>query len=139
MSIHLVLAAPNLDTLDLLYQLLDAALGLIRHDLVVAEARSEDELIDRVELAIDDVILLDWDLAGPATPDLVRDVLGRNPRLRTMVLLPQALRQYRETLWDAGACVSIPKEMIDQEWMSTALCLMRRAIERETKLALAFA
>ena len=139
MSIHLVLATPSLDTLDLLHQLLDAALGLIRHDLVVVEARSEDELIDRVELYIDDVILLDWDLVGRATPDLVRDVLSRNPRLRTMVLLPQALRQYRETLWNAGACVSTPKEMIDQEWMSTALCLMRRAIERENKLALAFA
>lgn len=139
MSIHLVLAAPNPDTLDLLHQLLDAALALIRHDLVLSEARSQDELIDRVEMYIDDVILLDWDLAGRDTPDLVRDVLSRNPRLRTMVLLPQDLRQYRQTLWDAGACVSIPKELIDQEWLSTALCLMRRAIDRENKLALSLA
>jgi hypothetical protein len=81
----------------------------------------------------DDIILLDWQLAGPQTPALVRDMLVRDPLLRVVTLLPEHQRQYRQLVWDAGACNGIPKEHIDQEWLSTVLCLMHRAMQREAR------
>jgi len=45
-----------------------------------------------------------------------------------------ALHQYRRQVWCAGACNGIPKEYMDQEWFSTVLCIMHRAMEREAKL-----
>jgi hypothetical protein len=50
-----------------------------------------------------------------------------------VVLLPESPRQYRQLVWEAGACNGIPKEFIDQEWLSTVLCIMHRAMEREAK------
>jgi hypothetical protein len=78
--------------------------------------------------------LLDWPLAGSGSPDLVRAVFRVNPRLRVIALLPNHPRQYRQCLWKAGACSSIPKERLDQEWISSALCLINRAMQREAKL-----
>ena len=79
------------------------------------------------------MILLDWDLVQSDTPKLVKDILAANPQLRVVVLLPQSSRQYRQLVWDAGACNGIPKEYMDQEWLSTVLCIMHRAMQREAK------
>ena len=94
---------------------------------------SEPELLARVDAQQDDIILLDWQVGGSQTPTLVRDILNRNPLLRVVALLPEHQRQYRQLVWDAGACNGIPKEHIDQEWLSTVLCLMYRAMQREAK------
>ncbi len=51
-----------------------------------------------------------------------------------MTLLPLQLRQYRQCIWDAGSCSSVPKEHMDQEWLSSVLCLMHRAMAREARL-----
>ena len=57
-----------------------------------------------------------------------------NPRLRSIALLPQSYRQYRKQVWQAGACSSIAKENMEQEWFSSVLCIMHRAMQREAKL-----
>ena len=64
----------------------------------------------------------------------MRALLVRNPRLRIVALLPQSYRQYRQQVWEAGACTSIPHEHMDQEWLSSILCVMHRAMEREARL-----
>ena len=99
----------------------------------VAEAQNCTELLARVDAHQDDIILLDWQVGGSQTPALVRDILSRNSLLRVVALLPEHQRQYRQLVWDAGACNGIPKEHIDQEWLSTVLCLMYRAMQREAK------
>ena len=48
--------------------------------------------------------------------------------------MPLDLRQYRACLWEAGACVGLPKEHLDQEWLLSLLCLINRAMEREERL-----
>lgn len=136
MRIRLLLAVPDAESLELMHSLLDAALRFVALDVKVDAVRSREELMQRVQADLDDVIFLDWLLAGADTPDFVRQITGRNCRLRVSVLLPLQLRQYRQRIWDAGACASIPKEYMDQEWLSTALCIIHRAMEREARLAL---
>jgi DNA-binding NarL/FixJ family response regulator len=144
MAIRILLAIPTADCLALLHSLLDEVLNLICFDLATAEVRTRQALLDRVDAglvdaaAAIDVVLVDWDLAEEGTPDLVRELLTRNPQLRVIALLPHHLRQYRERVWDAGACNSMPKEHMDQEWLSSILCVMYRAMQREAKLRAEF-
>jgi len=65
----------------------------------------------------------------------VRELISLNPQLRLIVLLPLQLKQYRQSIWEAGAFSSIPKENLEQEWLSGVLCLVYRAMEREVRLA----
>jgi DNA-binding NarL/FixJ family response regulator len=130
---RLLFAAPELNSLDLMQSVLSSALCLTPLTVSFAEVRTLDELEARVEEEIDDVILLDWDMVHADTPALVTKILSRNPKLRLVVLLPESSRQYRRLVWEAGACNGIPKEFMDQEWLSTVLCIMHRAIEREAK------
>ena len=134
MSLRAAIAVPDQESLDLMRELLQAALGLVKHDVQVAHADSRQALVGRALADQDDVIFLDWELVGPETPDLVHELVRINPRLRTVVLLPLQLRQYRQRLWEAGACTSIPKEYLDQEWLSSVLCLIHRAMEREARV-----
>ena len=131
---RVLLAIPDDDTLNLMQALLDAALHLVSLELEVSAVRDPTELLSRARLGLDDVVLLDWPLAGQASPELVRAMLRFNPRLRVIALLPDQPRQYRECLGMAGACSSIPKEHLDQEWISSALCLLSRALDREERL-----
>ncbi|MFN8485315.1 MAG: hypothetical protein U0768_19935 [Anaerolineae bacterium] len=135
MLLRAVLAVPDQESLDLMRELLQAALTLVRHDVQIAHADSRQALLARALADQDDVVFLDWELVGPETPALVREIVRLNPRLRTVVLLPLHLRQYRQCLWEAGACSSIPKEYLDQEWLSSVLCLIRRAMDREARAA----
>lgn len=130
---RILLATPDSDTLDLMRSLLDVALGLVPLEVAAEHIDSQDALLRRVALRRDDVILLDWQLAGAGTPDMVRRIFTFQPLIRVIALLPDQLRQYRQRIWDAGACCSIPLERIDQEWLSSALCIMSRALAREAQ------
>ena len=134
MSIRVLLASSDPASLDLQRSLLNASMNLVCFAIEFASVASGQELWARVETHQDDVILLDWHLVEAETPALVRALLARNPRLRIVTLLPQSYRQYRQKVWEAGACTSIPKEHMDQEWLSSILCVMHRAMEREAHL-----
>ena len=131
MAMRLLFATSDDESLNLMHSTLNSALCLTPLNVHVAEARSRADVLARVEAFQDDVILLDWLIAGADTPALVRDIIGRNPLLRVVALLPEHQRQYRQLVWDAGACNGIPKEHVDQEWLSTVLCIMYRAMQRE--------
>jgi DNA-binding NarL/FixJ family response regulator len=133
MLLRLLIATPDEESLGLIHSILDSALCLTPLDVVVAEVRSCATLKERIEMDQDDIILLDWQIAGSETPSLVQEVLNHNPLLRVVVLLPEHYRQYRQLIWNAGACNGIPKEHMDQEWLSTVLCIMYRAMQREAK------
>lgn len=132
---RLLLATPNSETLGLMRSLLDAALCLVPLDVEADSVADQAALLQRAALHRDDVILLDWQLAGAGSPDLVRAIFEVHPRARVVALLPDQLRQYRQRIWDAGACSSIPTERLDQEWLSSALCIMSRAMAREAQAA----
>jgi DNA-binding NarL/FixJ family response regulator len=134
MHMRVLLATPSDETLALMQVLLEAALQLVPLTLDLHTARTPDQLLQRARLDLDDIVLLDWPLAGAGSPDLVRTVFQVNSRLRVIALLPDHPRQYRQCLWEAGVCSSIPKERLDQEWISSALCLMNWAMQREAKL-----
>lgn len=140
MNIRLLLAVPTAECLALLHPLLHEARQLIYFDLVTAEVRTLPALLERVDAGLTDgaspvdVILLDWQLVEEETPALVRELLSRNAQLRIITLLPNHLRQYRELVWQAGACNSMPKEYMDQEWLSSILCVMYRAMQCEARL-----
>jgi len=134
MGFRLLFATPDRESLDLLTSLLRQAQSLTCFDVRMATVTTHDELLARVDAAEDDAVLVDWPMAGAETPALVRTILAHNPQMRVVALLPMGYRQYRQQLWDAGACNSIPKEYMDQEWLSSILCVMHRAMEREARL-----
>jgi len=133
MPMRLLFAACDDESLALMYATLESALCLTPLEVQVAEVRHCAGLMARVDAKQDDIILLDWQIAGADTPALVREILSRNSLLRLVALLPEHYRQYRQLVWDAGACNGIPKEHMDQEWLSTVLCIMYRAMQREAK------
>ncbi len=132
---RLLLATPDREMLSLMRSLLDAAMELVPLAISTEAVADQQALLQRAALHSDDVILLDWQLAGAGSPDLVRAIFASHPRARVVALLPDQLRQYRQRIWDAGACTSIPTERLDQEWLSSALCIMSRAIAREAQPA----
>lgn len=132
---RLLMATPDSEMLDLMRSLLAAALELVPLEVSAGAVADQEALLRRAALHSDDVILLDWQLAGGGSPELVRAIFAVNPRARVVALLPDQLRQYRQRIWDAGACSSIPTERLDQEWLSSALCIMSRAMAREAQAA----
>jgi DNA-binding NarL/FixJ family response regulator len=138
MQIRLLFATPEAEFLKVLDSVINSALELTPLQVVTTAVAARQPLLQRVDAGSDGVVVLDWSLAGPGTPDLVREILQRNPQMGVVVLLPEIQRQYRQQVWNAGACSSIPKEHIDQEWLSSILCVMHRAMEREARLRAAF-
>jgi len=134
MQMRLLFAAPDASTQQLLRNVLGAALCLTPLDVIATEVETKAALLARLDQDQDDIVLLDWGIAAEETPALVAQILDINPRLRVVTLLPEHMRQYRQQVWEAGACNGIPKEYMDQEWLSTVLCIMYRAMEREAKL-----
>lgn len=134
MHIRLLFASPDGASLALLQSIHDSAINLMCFTTSTATASNREALFARVDEAMDDVILLDWPMAEAGTPDLVKELLAVNPKLRVVVLLPMNYRQYRQQVWNAGACNSIPKEYMEQEWFSSIICVMHRAMEREERL-----
>ena len=134
MHIRILFASPDEASLKLLHSLHDSAMNLMCLDISTNEVRTVDELWQRVTDHADDVILLDWLMVEAGTPALVQEILAQNPQLRVVALLPENFRQYRQRVWDAGACNSIPKEHMEQEWFSSITCVMHRAMERERRL-----
>ncbi len=134
MDIRLLFATPDRESLDLLTSLLEKAQSLTCFDVKMAAVTTVDDLLARVDNGEDDVVLLDWPMADAGTPELVQEILTHNRQMRVVALLPMGYRQYRQQLWNAGACNSIPKEHMDQEWLSSILCVMHRAMEREARL-----
>lgn len=133
MVLRLLIATPYEKSLSLIHSILESALQLTPLNVTSAAVHNWTEFKERIELNQDDIILLDWYVRGSETPEAVKEILNYNPRLRVVVLLPEHYRQYRQLVWDAGACNGIPQEHMDQEWLSTVLCIMYRAMEREAK------
>jgi hypothetical protein len=129
---RLVIAAPDAESIALYRSLLDSAIRLLPLDIGARVVTTREALLQQAADA--DAVLLDWLLAGADTPDYLGELRLLNPSLRTIVVMPLALRQYRTCLWDAGACVGLPKEHLDQEWLLSMLCLMNRAMEREQRV-----
>jgi DNA-binding NarL/FixJ family response regulator len=134
MKIRLVIATADAESHDLLHTLLDAALQIVPFQVETRDVNTLEELSRRNSAHLDDLLLFDWQLADSDTPNYLRELAAINPNLRMITILPLHLRQYRQCLWDAGACTSIPKENMDQEWLASVLCLIHRAMEREERL-----
>lgn len=134
MEIRLLFATPDPDSQALLNSLLTSALELTPLNVSVAYANTQDGLLARANAGADDVVVLDWLMAKSATAALVTQLLAANPQLRVVTLLPESYRQYRKQVWQAGACSSIAKENMEQEWFSSVLCIMHRAMQREARL-----
>jgi DNA-binding NarL/FixJ family response regulator len=109
-----------------------AALDLLPWPVTVETVEAPSELEERAGRDPRTLLLLDWEWAKEETPDLLSRMFDRNPQMRVVVLLPPgAPKAYRSALWAAGACASTPRDRLDEEWMVTILCLVRRAMERE--------
>lgn len=132
--IRLLFASPDADSHHLFDVILRAALEMTPLDIDAAHAADMDDLLRRVGARGADVVVLDWLMAHEGTPGLVREILQRNSQAHVVALLPLTYRQYRREVWQAGACSSIAKEHIDQEWLSSVLCIMQRAAQREAQL-----
>jgi DNA-binding NarL/FixJ family response regulator len=134
MKIRLLIGAADDDSLELYATLLNSALDLVPLDVIARHVRGRHEISERVAAGEADVLLLDWSVANGDTCEYVRELLAADRRLRTIIATPLSMRQYRACLWEAGACVGLPKEHLDQEWLLSMLCLITRAMEREDRV-----
>jgi DNA-binding NarL/FixJ family response regulator len=134
MEIRLLFATPDPESKMLLESLLASALELTPLQVTVNHVATEEALMARAKASADDVVVLDWLMTKSETATLVSSLLQHNPQVRIVALLPQSYRQYRSQVWQAGACSSIAKENMEQEWFSSVLCIMHRAMQREAKL-----
>lgn len=98
MTIRLLIAAPEADSIALYDSLLEAALQLLPLDIRVHHVTTRAALAQRIASRDDDVLLLDWLLTGADTPQCLHDLFGLHPGLRTIVVMPLHLRQYRACL-----------------------------------------
>jgi DNA-binding NarL/FixJ family response regulator len=134
MAMRLLIAAPDDSSIELYCSLLASAQALLPLDIVSDTVMSQAELTRRIAQCDTDVLMLDWLLAGTDTPRYLHELLTLYPELRSIVVTPLQLRQYRQCLWESGACVGLPKEFLDQEWLLSMLCLITRAMQREAKM-----
>ena len=134
MEIRLLFATPDPESQALLDSLLASALELTPLNVTVNYAATQEALLARANAGADDVVVLDWLMAKSEMAALVATLLATNPQVRVVALLPESYRQYRKEVWQAGACSSIAKENMEQEWFSSVLCIMHRAMQREARL-----
>lgn len=134
MEIRLLFATPDPESQALLDSLLASALELTPLNVTVNYAATQETLLARANAGADDVVVLDWLMAKSEMAALVATLLATNPQVRVVALLPESYRQYRKEVWQAGACSSIAKENMEQEWFSSVLCIMHRAMQREACL-----
>ncbi|MDR7554614.1 MAG: hypothetical protein QN157_03315 [Armatimonadota bacterium] len=133
-AFRLLIAEPHPELQQTVAEVVAAARSLLPLDLEVADAATPAEVRARVATWRPHAVLLDWDIAVDATPRFVDEMCHHTPDLRVLVLLPASESQYRAAVWDAGACAGIPRDRMDGEWLATAVCLVRRAMERERGL-----
>lgn len=134
MTFRLLIAEPHAEFRKTLLQVADAARSVLPLALEVAEADSATEAWQGLARWRPDAVLLGWDIAGDATPVFIRKLQKRWPGIRVLALVPDTLPEYRKTLWAAGACAGIPRDRVDGEWLAAAVCIMRRALDREAVL-----
>jgi DNA-binding NarL/FixJ family response regulator len=134
MEIRLLFATPDQESKALLESLLSSALELTPLNVTHSNVETKEALLARADAGADDVVVLDWLMAKSETAVLVSTLVEHNPQVRIVALLPQSYRQYRKQVWQAGACSSIAKENMEQEWFSSVLCIMHRAMQREARL-----
>jgi len=134
MCVRLLVAAPNDESLALYRALIISAESLLPLGLDTDFVSERKALETRVAAQSADILLYDWELSGADTPDYMRELIALDPKIRTIIVMPLALRQYRQCLWQAGVCVGVPKEHLDQEWLLSMLCLVSRAMQREARL-----
>ncbi|HAJ37978.1 MAG TPA: hypothetical protein DCL15_20090 [Chloroflexi bacterium] len=134
MTIRILLAAEDQAFLTLLDRVMAATRPLLAFDVDVQHASTRAAVCARAESRADDIILLDWGMADADTPDLIEYLFRCDANLRVVALLPQDSVQYRSRVWAAGACASIPREHMDQEWLASILCVVHRAMAREARL-----
>ncbi|MDR7482309.1 MAG: hypothetical protein QN183_10550 [Armatimonadota bacterium] len=134
MAFRLLIAEPHVEFRQTVREVVEATRPLLPVDLEVAEAATLADTHARLAGWRPHALLLDWDIAADATPLLLNALQHDTPGLRVLVMLPGGAPQYRAAVWTAGACAGIPRDRLDGEWLATAVCLVRRAMEREAHL-----
>lgn len=135
MDVTLTCAVADHKTRALLESVVLATQPLLLFHVVVHYVEQVDELLIRADRQVDDMVLLDWAFAQAATPSLIQQLLARHSDLYIVALLPAAYRQYRQAVWEAGACSGLPHTALDQELLASALWLLHYTLARKQQLA----
>lgn len=132
MSLRVLLAIASPVFRETIRKIADVAADLLLWPVEIDQALDALELQEKLPTHPATLVLLDWDWAGEETSSLIPRMFEWNRSVRVVVLLPPgASKGYRSALWAVGACASTPRDRLDEEWMVTILCLVRRAMERE--------
>ncbi|GBD10215.1 hypothetical protein HRbin22_02482 [Candidatus Thermoflexus japonica] len=132
MTLRMLLAIASPVFLQTIRRIADLAAQLLPWPVEIDEAVDSHQLEKKLTGHPATLLLLDWDWGRESIISLIPRLFEWNPSARVVVLLPPgAPKAYRVALWEAGACVSTPRDRLDEEWLATVLCLVRRAMERE--------
>ena len=85
---------------------------------VVGEAANGVEVVDRARELKPDVVILDLTMPGPASGDVIRDVLDACPPARILVLTMHDDAGYLRAAMSAGAAGYLVKRAADSELLS---------------------
>lgn len=132
MALRVLLAIASPVFLRTMRRIADLAAQLLPWPVEIDEAVDPHQLKEKLTGHPATLLLLDWDWGEEDIIPLIPRLFEWNPSARVVVLLPPgASKAYRTALWEAGACASTPRDRLDEEWLVTILCLVRRAMERE--------
>ena len=111
-EICILIAASPLATRSALKLLMNEQSGL----KVVSEAQDSHELLKKIESTCPDVLLLDWEMLGRATPVLINAISTMNNELVMIVLSPE--KDLEQAALDAGADAFVntgdsPRELLN--------------------------
>ncbi len=136
MTLRVLLAIASPVFRQTMRRITDLAVDLLPWPVEIDEAADSRQLEEKLSVSPTTLLLLDWEWGREEVIALLPHLFERNPFMRVVVLLPPAApKAYRTALWRAGACASTPRDRLDEEWLVTILCLVRRAMEREGLLS----
>lgn len=134
MVFKLLVATEDSEFGKTLRELTDAACALLPVRVDALHASSLGQVRELLATWRPDALMLDWNAAHAGMIGALASMLVEHPGLRVMVLLPDSAREYREAVWNVGACACIPRDRADPEWLQAVLCVMNRARDREARI-----
>ena len=88
-------------------------------ELTILEAPSGEQALEITEREIPGVVLMDIHLPGMNGVETIKQLKGRFPETRVIVLTVQEDSRYRKTAFDAGADAYVVKRQMYEQLIST--------------------
>jgi DNA-binding NarL/FixJ family response regulator len=119
--LRMLFADANSDFQESVRQLVDA----VGTEVSLIYASDGKEALTKAFSARPHLVLADFGLPRMEALDLVRQIKQRLPETRVIVMLSVNSKEYRLAAQEAGACATVSKPALNEDWMRMVLCLLQ--------------